>query len=453
MGAGVGEAHHHQRVVEHLGDHAEVLVQHRPVEDDRAVGGQAQVDVGLDRRGAGPRRGRRGCRRGRSRSGRPVGGQHVELRRAATAGRAPGLLDQRARRTAGRACADPLGTVESASACHAGPVVERGVAVEREDHADAAGGGLGAQPGAGGVGLVDEARAPAVQLGAANVLVRLKVNGRPERPAHGGHQATSVRARSSPGPSPSKRGARSNTPRPWRPSTSASATSSSGSGPGARARCGRRGPGGAGSARSRSPPRRRRMASSTRATIGASSSSVGRRLVEGAVAHGVVAHGAVADEAADVEALGHAAEPARGSRRRSPSPTAAPRGSRRRDVLDRLHHLGQELAWSRAAPGRRSCRSCRCTTEVTPCQHDDVPSGSQPNWASRWVWRSTKPGVTRRPSASIAGAAGADLARPRRCGRRRRRRRPGAPARPCRRPPCPPVITRSCTARGYRPGR
>ena len=41
------------------------------------------------------------------------------------------------------------------------------------------------------------------------------------------------------------------------------------------------------------------------------------------------------------------------------------------------------------------------TTDVTPCQHDDEPIGSQASWASRWVWMSTNPGVTMQPSASI----------------------------------------------------
>ncbi len=41
------------------------------------------------------------------------------------------------------------------------------------------------------------------------------------------------------------------------------------------------------------------------------------------------------------------------------------------------------------------------TTDVTPCQHDDDATGSQPTWASRWVWTSTNPGLTTRPSASI----------------------------------------------------
>jgi hypothetical protein len=40
------------------------------------------------------------------------------------------------------------------------------------------------------------------------------------------------------------------------------------------------------------------------------------------------------------------------------------------------------------------------TTDVTPCQHDEVATGSHASCASRWVWASTNPGVTTRPSAS-----------------------------------------------------
>ena len=51
------------------------------------------------------------------------------------------------------------------------------------------------------------------------------------------------------------------------------------------------------------------------------------------------------------------------------------------------------------------------TTDVTPCQHDDVASGSHAICASRCVCTSTKPGVTYAPSASmIAAAAVLDLA-------------------------------------------
>src|SRR3989442_16041073 len=45
------------------------------------------------------------------------------------------------------------------------------------------------------------------------------------------------------------------------------------------------------------------------------------------------------------------------------------------------------------------------TTDVTPCQHDDDAIGSHASWASRWVWMSTKPGVTTQPDASISVAA------------------------------------------------
>ncbi len=42
------------------------------------------------------------------------------------------------------------------------------------------------------------------------------------------------------------------------------------------------------------------------------------------------------------------------------------------------------------------------TTLVTPCQHEQVPSGSQETWASMWVWPSMKPGDTTCPSASTS---------------------------------------------------
>ena len=44
------------------------------------------------------------------------------------------------------------------------------------------------------------------------------------------------------------------------------------------------------------------------------------------------------------------------------------------------------------------------TTDVTPCQHDELSSGSQPICASRCVCRSTNPGVTSRSVASISRA-------------------------------------------------
>ncbi len=110
--------------------------------------------------------------------------------------------------------------------------------------------------------------------GSAKVLVRLKVNGRPEARLMAAMSATSLRARSRPGPSPSNRGALPNAPRPWRPSTSASATSSRSPAqvPGTLR------PSGATWRRVREvekPTAPAAMASSTRATMAASSSSVG----------------------------------------------------------------------------------------------------------------------------------------------------------------------------------
>src|SRR5260221_5473704 len=45
------------------------------------------------------------------------------------------------------------------------------------------------------------------------------------------------------------------------------------------------------------------------------------------------------------------------------------------------------------------------TTLVTPCQHEQLPSGSQATCASMCVWPSMKPGETIRPSASIVRLA------------------------------------------------
>ena len=42
------------------------------------------------------------------------------------------------------------------------------------------------------------------------------------------------------------------------------------------------------------------------------------------------------------------------------------------------------------------------TTDVTPCQHELEPIGSQASCASRCVWMSTNPGVTTLPTASIS---------------------------------------------------
>ena len=59
-----------------------------------------------------------------------------------------------------------------------------------------------------------------------------------------------------------------------------------------------------------------------------------------------------------------------------------------------------------SATGAKVTPQLPSTTEVTPCQHDELAIGSQASWASRWVWMSTKPGVTTCPSASISRRPG-----------------------------------------------
>ena len=66
------------------------------------------------------------------------------------------------------------------------------------------------------------------------------------------------------------------------------------------------------------------------------------------------------------------------------------------------------IAWARtsAAPGRTGANvmpQLPITTDVTPCQHDDDISGSHPICASRWEWRSTKPG-RHEPAVGVDGA-------------------------------------------------
>ncbi len=85
------------------------------------------------------------------------------------------------------------------------------------------------------------------------------------------------------------------------------------------------------------------------------------------------------------------------------------------------------------------------TTEVTPCQHDDDPIGSQASCASRWVWMSTKPGVTRQPSASMVRRASVSSSTPTatmRSPSTATSPRTGSPPEPS--TTVPLVITRSC---------
>ena len=67
-----------------------------------------------------------------------------------------------------------------------------------------------------------------------------------------------------------------------------------------------------------------------------------------------------------------------------------------------LSIIAASVARSSGRHGANVTPQLPITTLVTPCQQLDVPIGSHAIWASRWVWMSTKPGVTRRPSASIS---------------------------------------------------
>ena len=105
-----------------------------------------------------------------------------------------------------------------------------------------------------------------------------------------------------------------------------------------------------------------------------------------------------------------------------------------------------------AWPGRTGAKvmpQLPITTEVTPCQHDDDISGSQPIWASRWECRSTKPGVTVRPSASMTRPAPPASTSPtaviRSPSTATSARRAGAPVPST---TVPSLITRSCAMRG-----
>ena len=55
--------------------------------------------------------------------------------------------------------------------------------------------------------------------------------------------------------------------------------------------------------------------------------------------------------------------------------------------------------------GARAKPQLLMTTEVTPCQHEQLPNGSQATWASMCVCPSMNPGDTIRPSASMTRLA------------------------------------------------
>ena len=83
--------------------------------------------------------------------------------------------------------------------------------------------------------------------------------------------------------------------------------------------------------------------------------------------------------------------------------------------------LRMTMCLSAAAQGASVKPQLPMTTVVTPCQQEEVPSGSQKTCASMWVWPSTMPGATTWPSASITSRA-------------RSRMRPSVTMRPCRTP-------------------
>ena len=190
------------------------------------------------------------------------------------------------------------------------------------------------------------------------------------------------------------------------------------------ARDGRRGRGAAACATSRSRARPR-PSPRRRARVIARDVVVGRgRLVEAALAHRVVAHRAVADHAADVDALRACGRSRRGTRRRSPSPTPAPRGCSRRGCPRPTPSARRASARSPGAHGRE-----RDAAVAEHDRRDAVPA------------RRGRVGIPRelrvevRVDVDEAGrderAVGVDRAacrvgrprRPRRCGRRRSRRR------------------------------
>ena len=84
---------------------------------------------------------------------------------------------------------------------------------------------------------------------------------------------------------------------------------------------------------------------------------------------------------------------------RCPRPSPRPRCPRRARGCARR---GAGPAWRTGASVKPQLPM---TTLVTPCQHEQVPSGSQKTWASMCVCPSTNPGATTWPSASITSRA------------------------------------------------
>ena len=135
-----------------------------------------------------------------------------------------------------------------------------------------------------------------------------------------------------------------------------------------------------------------RIASSSRSHIVAEVVAGGRCPCHAALAHHVLPERAVTDHAADVHALGHAADGLRGTRRTSPSPTAGRRGSHRAGCPRRSPSARRDSVRSSGLHGANVTPQLPITTLVTPWKQLLLAIGSHASCASRWVWMSTKPG-------------------------------------------------------------
>ena len=62
-------------------------------------------------------------------------------------------------------------------------------------------------------------------------------------------------------------------------------------------------------------------------------------------------------------------------------------------------------SWRSGRAGAKPTPQLPIAIVVTPWIDDGATIGSQVTWPSKWVWMSTKPGVTSRPSASISRVA------------------------------------------------
>ena len=132
---------------------------------------------------------------------------------------------------------------------------------------------------------------------------------------------------------------------------------------------------------------------------------VGRRLrvVGAAVAHDVGAQRGVGDVRADVDACAACAlerVEVLGERLPVPREALGQRGAG--DVLDAFEQADQPVVAVGARPGANPTPQLPIAIVVTPWSDDGATIGSQVTWPSKWVWMSTKPGVTSRPSASIS---------------------------------------------------